>query len=114
MRSPDFDRVYKHGQRVATKYFVLYGIQTDQDVPRLGLTVSRKIGNAVQRNRIKRIFREIFRKHAPWFVKGPIDLVINAKRSINEVSYQTLESALGQALPQLYEAPLRQQKPTNC
>jgi len=60
------------------------------DGSRLGITVSRKVGNAVKRNRIKRWVREVFRKHPEIFVK-PIDIVLIAKRNIDDFSYQRIE-----------------------
>jgi ribonuclease P protein component len=62
-RSRDFDAVYRHGRSVSTRYLTLYSFAreaSDEDAgdPRLGLAVSRKTGNAVTRNRIKRQLRE--------------------------------------------------------
>jgi ribonuclease P protein component len=65
-RSRDFDAVYRQGRSVSTRYLVLYAFARtgDEDVPedgpRLGLAVSRKVGDAVERNRIKRRLREAF------------------------------------------------------
>jgi ribonuclease P protein component len=62
-RSRDFDAVYRHGRSVSTRYLTLYsfareGADDDAGEPRLGLAVSRKTGNAVTRNRIKRQLRD--------------------------------------------------------
>lgn len=62
-RSRDFDAVYRHGRSVSTRFLVLYAFprQADDDgTPRLGLAVSRKVGPAVERNRVKRQLREAF------------------------------------------------------
>jgi ribonuclease P protein component len=64
-RSRDFDAVYRHGKSVSTRYLVLYAFPRSQDAavgddPRLGLAVSRRVGDAVERNRIKRTLREAF------------------------------------------------------
>jgi ribonuclease P protein component len=61
-RSQDFDAVYRHGRSVATRYLVLYSFPREGggDGPRLGLAVSRQVGGAVQRNRLKRRLREAF------------------------------------------------------
>jgi ribonuclease P protein component len=62
-RSGDFDRVYREGNSHATRYLVLYSFPRrdggDSD-PRLGVSVSRKVGGAVERNRVKRALREAF------------------------------------------------------
>jgi ribonuclease P protein component len=62
-RSRDFDAVYRHGRSVATRYLVLYSFPREDDSagdPRLGLAVSRQLGSAVERNRIKRRLRAAF------------------------------------------------------
>lgn len=60
-RSQDFDAVYRHGRSVATRYLVLYSFPREGgDGPRLGLAVSRQVGGAVQRNRLKRRLRDAF------------------------------------------------------
>jgi ribonuclease P protein component len=60
-RSQDFDAVYRHGRSVATRYLVLYSFPREGgEGPRLGLAVSRQVGSAVQRNRLKRRLRDAF------------------------------------------------------
>jgi ribonuclease P protein component len=62
-RSGDFDAVYRHGRSTATRYLVLYSFPRDEargEGPRLGLAVSRQLGGAVERNRLKRRLRAAF------------------------------------------------------
>ena len=62
-RSRDFDAVYRHGRSTATRYLVLYSFpreEVDGEGPRLGLAVSRQLGGAVERNRLKRRLRAAF------------------------------------------------------
>lgn len=78
-KTADFQFVYKKGERVITKYFVWFFLDAkDSDSPRrLGITVTRDVGNAVQRNRIKRQIREFFRANKDAFPRG--DLIIKAR-----------------------------------
>lgn len=61
-RSRDFDTVYRHGRSAATRHLVLYAFARDdaEPEPRLGLAVSRQVGGAVERNRVKRRLRAAF------------------------------------------------------
>jgi ribonuclease P protein component len=66
-RSRDFDTVYRHGRSTATRYLVLYTFpreEQDDEGPRLGLAVSRQLGSAVERNRLKRRLRAAFEELA--------------------------------------------------
>jgi ribonuclease P protein component len=73
-RSRDFDAVYRHGRSVSTRYLVLYSFPRDDDElgtePRLGLAVSRKVGGAVDRNRMKRRLRDAFDRVGPELPRG--------------------------------------------
>lgn len=61
LRSSEFERVFAARNSVGNSHFVLYGVANDVGYPRLGITVSRRVGNAVARNRWKRLLREVFR-----------------------------------------------------
>jgi ribonuclease P protein component len=73
--------VTRSGRRVATRWFLVFVAPRDQGgAARLGITVTRKVGNAVRRNRIKRLVREWFRVHSSRL--KPCDVVVIAKRDI--------------------------------
>jgi ribonuclease P protein component len=61
-RSAEFDRVYREGRSHAGRHLVLYSFprEVDDEPPRLGLSVGRKVGGAVERNKVKRLLREAF------------------------------------------------------
>jgi ribonuclease P protein component len=88
-RSSDYQILYKTGRRVHSERFVLFGRENAVGSPRLGITVSRKVGNAVVRNRIKRLFREIFRKSSGE-IPSQLDIVVNAKPGCAGASYEDL------------------------
>ena len=62
-RDKDFNAIFKSGQNVANRKFVVYRLRKDQPHFRVGLSVSKKLGNAVTRNRIKRLIRHVLIKH---------------------------------------------------
>ncbi|MFH1913053.1 MAG: ribonuclease P protein component [Pseudomonadota bacterium] len=80
---PQFAMCYEQGKKHFTRSFVLFIVRRDigLDGLRLGLTVSRKMGNAVARNRIKRVVREYFRLHQYDF-ELPLDIVVVPKRNL--------------------------------
>jgi ribonuclease P protein component len=81
MRRADFIAASDRGERRSTRYFiVLLRDRKDGGPTRLGITVTRKVGNAVRRNRIKRLAREWFRRRTREF--GSCDLVLIAKRDL--------------------------------
>ncbi|HVX14799.1 MAG TPA: ribonuclease P protein component [Pirellulales bacterium] len=74
----DFQRVYKRRNVVSDSLLIVYSCESDLDHPRIGLSVSRKVGNAVVRNRWKRLLREAFRLRRADLPPG-IDLVISPR-----------------------------------
>lgn len=75
----EFLAVQRGGQRVTTPHFVVYGRANRRGVPRVGITVSKKVGKAVVRNRVKRWVREAFRLNRGQ-VHASMDLVLVARQ----------------------------------
>lgn len=78
-----FGLVYNARNVLVGKYVVLYVLPNSDGVGRLGVSVSRKVGNAVRRNRVKRIFREAFRLSMGQFPKG-LDVIMIPRRGIGD------------------------------
>lgn len=89
----DFRRLYSRGKRAVCPTLVLYVQKNRQGRNRLGITVSKKLGNAVTRNRVRRRLREIYRLHEEEFLPGR-ELVIVARVRGVHVSYWTLDRDL--------------------
>lgn len=90
-RSADFERVYRQGRSYGGRYFILHLFpRSDEggamlDGPRLGLSVSRKCGGAVERNRIKRLLREAFESQASRLHVAD-DVVVVARPEAGELA----------------------------
>ena len=103
-RSGDFDAVYRRGRSSANRHLVVYAFQRADDDPdravRLGLSVSRKVGGAVERNRVKRVLRERFHEVVPELRPG-VDLVVIARPGVAEYIDQRGSEAVGERLREL-------------
>ncbi|MCK0469787.1 ribonuclease P protein component [Halalkalibacter sp. APA_J-10(15)] len=93
-KSQEFSIVFKKGQSVANRQFVLYILsKEDQPFFRLGLSVSKKVGNAVTRNRIKRYIRECFRIEQDQ-IKDCFDFIVIARQPTAKMSFHEVEKSL--------------------
>ncbi len=85
-----FLEVYKKGRRAGTASFTVFGSLNNVGHSRLGLTVSRKVGGAVERSRVKRLLREIFRRRSQE-LEQPMDIVVNVRSTAATKSFRQLE-----------------------
>ena len=92
----DFRRVQGSGVRAHTRHFLLTLARSPHGPGRVGITITRKVGNAVERNRVKRVVREVFRRNREWFPPG-VDVVFIAKRGAPSVDYETLREEVRRA-----------------
>ena len=88
-RRAEFQQIYDRGLKVHSRYTTVFLLANALGVGRLGIAATRKLGGAVQRNRAKRLIREVFRRNkiAPGF-----DVVVIPKRDLLDASLNTLEA----------------------
>ena len=96
----DYQLAYQEGKRYYTKNFIIFIRKNDVNLPRLGITVARKYGKAVKRNRIKRLLREFFRLNKKLFKIG-YDYVIVVKKDCNVKNYWDVKEELEEFLKRL-------------
>ncbi|MBM7855828.1 ribonuclease P protein component [Desulfohalotomaculum tongense] len=99
-RNTEFRRVYKYGYSAADKYLVIYKLKSGSDLVRVGFTISKKLGKAVVRNKIKRKLKEICRLNVEKFDAG-YDYVIIARIPARECTYKQLEYSVFNVLKKL-------------
>src|SRR5262249_42084317 len=93
--SRQFRRVYDQGYRFHTPYFSAFILRKEDDEQRYGITVTRKIGGAVLRNRCKRRLREVMRNHTlnQSCCSAGFDLVLNVKAGMAEADFKQLQES---------------------
>jgi ribonuclease P protein component len=89
----EFDRVYRQARRFGDAMFAVFICDTGYHTPRLGLsTAARIVGNAVRRNRIKRLVRESFRQHQHELPN--VDIVVNARAGVCQADNAAIRRSL--------------------
>ena len=92
-RNSDFQRVYREGKSYANRYLVLYVLQNQTERNRLGISVSKKVGNSVVRHRMARLIRESYRLQEDMFNSG-LDMVVVTRKNEVNCSCQEITSAM--------------------
>jgi ribonuclease P protein component len=104
-RRPEFKQVYDKGARVHGRYSTIFILPNNQGIGRLGIAATKKLGGAVQRNRAKRLIREVFRRNK---IASGFDVVVVPRRELLEASLSAIEadyrSTLERRLRQRHEA----------
>ena len=89
----DFEKIMKAGLCLKNKSYVVYSLDNELPYNRYGISVSKKLGNAVFRNKYKRIVRNIIDKNKKDYIKGK-DYIIILRRGVLDKSYQQIEKEL--------------------
>lgn len=92
-KNRDFQIVYKEGKSQANRYLVMYVKENGLNKNRVGISVSKKVGNSIVRHRLTRLIRESYRLQEDMFNSG-LDMVVIARISAKGKGYQEISSAL--------------------
>ena len=95
--SPEFERLYRQGTAYRGRLFSVHAFPNEHGTPRLGLSVPRKVGNAVTRNTVRRRLREVFYSCISE-LSGNLDLVVSARPAAAEATFEELREELSKSL----------------
>ncbi|MBU3804783.1 MAG: ribonuclease P protein component [Candidatus Cellulosilyticum pullistercoris] len=96
----EFRIVYRKGKSLANKYLVVYKYRNNKPHNRIGISVSKKVGNSVVRSRVTRLIRESYRLNEEAIEKEGWDLVVIARSAAKGTSYEEISNALINLLKQ--------------
>ena len=89
-KNRDFQTIYKNGKSQANRYLVMYLSENSIGRNRVGISVSKKVGNSVVRHHLTRLIRESYRLHEEMFHSG-WDIVVVVRVSAKDISFQDME-----------------------
>lgn len=92
-KNTDFQNVYNNGKSFANRFLVMYVLENHTNQNRIGISVSKKVGNSVIRHHLARLIRESYRLHEDMFNSG-LDIVVIARVSAKKASYWDIEKSL--------------------
>ena len=92
-KTKEFQNVYNKGKSFANLYLVMYILKSSNKENRLGISVSKKVGNSVVRHRLTRLIRESYRLNKDKFIPG-MDIVIIARTGAKDIDYDKVEKAM--------------------
>ena len=91
-KNSDFQKVYRTGKSYANRQLVMYVKKTEEPISRIGISVSKKVGNSVVRHHLARLIRESFRLHKDTLQTG-LDIVVVARATAKDSEYKIIERA---------------------
>ena len=92
-KNKDFTKVCRKGKSKANKYLVMYYLENNLTYNRVGISVSKKVGNSVVRHRLTRLIRESYRLNSEMFNSG-LDIVVIARENAKGRTFKEIQSAL--------------------
>lgn len=92
-KNSHFRYIYRKGKSISNELLVLYIIKNGKNINRVGISVSKKIGKSVVRNRVKRLIRECFRKNKDNIKKG-YDFIFIARKKAAESNYYDIDESI--------------------
>src|SRR5918998_559264 len=104
--SPEFERVYRQGTAYRGRLFSVHAFPNEHGTPRLGLSISRKVGNAVTRNAVRRRLREVFYSCISE-LSGNLALVVSARPAAAEATFEELQEEFSKSLGRVGGPPGR-------
>lgn len=113
LKRPDFLECFTRGRRKNSANFIIFYQDRRYDQPRIGITASKKVGNAVRRNRIKRLLREFFRLYKVLFLPG-VDYSIVVKKKCSLNTFTDVVRELSPLLLQMRKSGKFKQKVSTC
>ena len=112
LKNREFQTIYSESSKWISASFVVLGKIVDSSVPRLGVVVSKKIGGAVTRNRIKRLCREVFRYNKVSYPN--LNVVVIARKGVGAISNETVSSDVKLCLSRIYKKLLKAASSEEC
>lgn len=92
LKNSEFQNIYKNGTSYANKYLVMYVMDNPDGMSKLGISVSKKVGNSVVRHRVTRLIRESYRLNRHMFNSG-LNIIVIARATAKGKSFAEIESA---------------------